>query len=108
VSALLEANPKINPGKAMPGSSGGATPLTIASDRNHARMVERLLADPRVNPNAHTKVGGGTALFVACQEGNTAVVKALLKDGRVNVNKACADGRTPLLVAAFRGHDVEV
>ncbi len=36
------------------------------------------------------------------------MLQVLLMDPRVDPNIACIDGRTPLLIAAYQGHDAEV
>ena len=51
---------KVNPGSSVEGT-GGAYPLTIAADRNRPAVIERLLEDDRVEPNATTDEGA-TAL----------------------------------------------
>ncbi|XP_048247528.1 uncharacterized protein LOC124148073 [Haliotis rufescens] len=45
---------------------------------------------------------GDSLLHLACQEGNMTIVQHLLSDS--NINQRGMKGRTPIMVAAFKGH----
>ena len=61
----------------------GATPLHVASEYGHARIVTMLLADQRVEVNAVNN-SGETPLFIACSYGHWNIVNTLIQDKRTN------------------------
>lgn len=78
--------------------------LFLAAKHNQARVVSRLLKDPRVNVN-HEAADSVTPLFIAAQEGAEHVVRLLLLHPRIYVNQHCFRSEsTPLWQAAWRGH----
>lgn len=62
------------------GSTGCKTPLEIACQMGHIKIVNRLLSDPRVDPSIHHSACLRQALP------NHKIVKRLMKDPRVNPN----------------------
>jgi hypothetical protein len=80
----------------------GATPLFLASEKNHTEVVELLLAHDGVDPNrSTTDLTADTPLVVATRNGNITVVKALLAHPRIKPNKPRMDtGTTALWKAA--------
>jgi hypothetical protein len=97
VKALLAAGSLVNAAT----RDGAATPLLLASQRNHGAVVKLLLAAGADINRASAQ--GLTPLYVAAQEGHLEVVGALLAGGAA-VNQAAADGSTPLYIAAQNGH----
>ena len=67
------------------------TPLLIAAERGHEKVVKLLLSDERVDVNwrrhgINQTQGGATALIRAAERGRKNVVNLLLVSGRVDVN----------------------
>ncbi|XP_078608423.1 uncharacterized protein LOC144880232 [Branchiostoma floridae x Branchiostoma japonicum] len=81
----------------------GATPLYIAAQCGHVKVVQQLLKAGAEADKA--KQGGATPLFIEALSGHVEVVQQLLKAG-AEVDKAIAneDGATPLVIAAQNGH----
>ncbi|KAG2487525.1 hypothetical protein HYH03_013806 [Edaphochlamys debaryana] len=92
----LLANPGVDSAR-----DDGTTPLILAAERGHTRVV-RLLLEAGADMNAATE-GGDTALSLAAAEGHTEVVRLLAEAG-ADVNAADEEGSAPLAVAAHRGH----
>jgi ankyrin repeat protein len=63
-------------------------------------------ADGALEPMAAAEPAGGglTALHAACDAGDTSAITQLLQHASAQVNARDADDRTPLKVAALRGH----
>ncbi len=82
----------------------GRRALTIAAGNGHEKLVERLL-------KAGAKADGGSAKITALTQGVRAssheTVKLLL-DAGADPNRAAADGRKPLMLAARAGLDETV
>ncbi len=82
----------------------GRRALTIAAGNGHEKLVKRLLS-------AGAKADGGsakiTALTQGLRAGSYATVKLLL-DAGADPNRAAADGRKPLMLAARAGLDESV
>jgi hypothetical protein len=74
----------------------GLTPLMLAAQGGHLRVVERLL-DFQCVVNAATYEYGATALFFAAAGGHAQIVAALLDKARVNQSNS--DDVTPLMAA---------
>ncbi|KAJ1469481.1 ankyrin repeat-containing domain protein [Baffinella frigidus] len=103
------------PGQLQRYSSGGATALYVAAERQHLESVELLVASRLVNarvtghadaeancPRAKVDAALGnkcTPLFVACDRGNLPIAKVLM-DNRANIHAVAENEFTPLLVAA--------
>jgi ankyrin repeat protein len=80
---------------------GGLTPVFIASQMGHRKVVEMLLAhDADIHRGEMT---GATPLYVASYSGHGQVVRALLERD-ADVNRPRNSGATPLFVAAQNGH----
>eukprot|EP00981_Chlorochromonas_danica_P007276 scaffold1632_cov208-Ochromonas_danica.AAC.5 len=82
------------------------TALYLACFQGHAKVVQALLSDERVDIN-QSELNDLSPLYTASQCGYIDVVKLLLSDARVDVNKARRLGVTPLHAASRDGH-VEV
>ncbi|KAI9023116.1 hypothetical protein DFJ74DRAFT_767759 [Hyaloraphidium curvatum] len=100
VEALL-ALPDIDANAADP--RGGFSGLLYAAFEGHSSVVARLLADPRVEPDARSQ-DGKTALIWAAYTGHAAVVQVLLADGRADPNARAASEMTALGYACQKGH----
>lgn len=86
--------------------NNGTTPAMIAAEKGHASVITAL-ARYSIDFNATDKLWGGTAVYFAVSSGRAAVVEALLScDADFNI--ACANGETPLFVAAWRGDDAVI
>ena len=81
----------------------GATPLFIAAQKGHGKVVEALLQHADTEPNKAIN-DGATPLFMAAQKGHDKIVEILLSHGTIDVNKAEDDGATPLYIASQEGH----
>mmetsp|Transcript_50468 Transcript_50468/g.120062 ORF Transcript_50468/g.120062 Transcript_50468/m.120062 type:complete len:767 (-) Transcript_50468:68-2368(-) len=85
------------PGQLQRYSSGGATALYVAAERQHLESVELLVASrAKVDAALGNKC---TPLFVACDRGNLPIAKVLM-DNRANIHAVAENEFTPLLVAA--------
>ena len=79
----------------------GVTPLYIASQEGHSKIVELLLSEG-ANPNTASS-DGVTSLYLASQNGHIKVVNTLLKK-MADPNIARNDKETPLFKASYKGH----
>jgi len=80
----------------------GSNPIYCASQNGHKEIVEYLLKELKVNPNAPCNENA-TPLLMSAQYGYLDVVSLLLEHGadpNINMNK----GDSPLTVAAYYGH----
>jgi ankyrin repeat protein len=82
-------------------SVGGGTPLTVASEKGDAEIVNILIARGAVIDQRTDT--GSTALLKAAHCGKVAVVKMLLDKG-ASVNAANDLGQTALMLAAHEDH----
>lgn len=89
----------------------GATPLMIAAEKGHTKIVEKLiekmshyasLKSTRISRQAsgHFNI---SALYLAAKHGKKDIVELLLKY-KANPNVITTDGWTPLMIAAHEGH----
>jgi len=93
------------------GESVQGTPLYLASDGGHTKVVKLLLkdeylpaaADQKANYINETSMGGRTALLAAATNGHADVVDLLLQK-EANMNLQSSDGMTPLRAAIIGGH----
>lgn len=86
-------------------ANSGATPLYLASEMGHTRVVARLLnANASVDARASD---GSTALHVAAREGHEGVVEQLLHFG-AHVDEPDSEGARPLHWASAAPHEVVV
>ena len=80
----------------------GSTPLIVASEMGHSRVVERLL---RANATTDIKANdGSTALHAAAREGHEGVVELLLQYG-AHADEHDKDDARPLHFASAFKHD---
>ena len=84
----------------------GNTPLIIAVQENHTRIVQLLLSRPDIRVNMRG-LDGYTALIRACFE-RSDIVKMLLLRPDVDVNLATYYGTTALTFAIRNGNDAAV
>eukprot|EP00041_Stephanoeca_diplocostata_P028862 m.835286 g.835286 ORF g.835286 m.835286 type:complete len:528 (+) comp23454_c0_seq5:270-1853(+) len=80
----------------------GATPLFLAAQEGHSRVVESL-----VKANASldaTDEDGVSSLYIACFQGHTHIVQQLLNAG-ANPNQLSGDETSPVFIAAQEGYD---
>ena len=81
----------------------GITPLYIASNNSHTKLVEELLNDPRTSVNV--EVNSATALYTATEYGNTEVVNLLLNHDDIDVNKVNRRNEmSALMISVEKGH----
>ncbi len=80
----------------------GWTPLMRAVEQNRPAVVEELLANAPVDPNAQNEFGA-TALHRAAALGLADIAGALLGYG-ADTRRRDREGRTPLKVAELAGH----
>jgi serine/threonine-protein phosphatase 6 regulatory ankyrin repeat subunit B len=81
----------------------GTTPLYVACQNGHGRVVGALLTKKEININ-RAKNGGVTPLLIACQEGYVGIINMLLARKEIQINKVDSQGATALLVACQVGH----
>ena len=89
-------------------SRDNESPLIQACHRGHADIVKLLLKAPNIKINQKRKTDGATALFVACREGATECVRHLLTNNLLFINESKTNGRSPLFIASFFGHNIIV
>ncbi|KAG8229927.1 hypothetical protein J437_LFUL009662 [Ladona fulva] len=80
----------------------GATPLFIAAQNGHVRILLHLLS--KGAESDVRRLDGASPLWIASQMGHANVVKVLLAAGNVQVDATRQDGATPLFKAAHKGH----
>ena len=81
--------------------NNGTSPLAIACEYNHTKIVEMLL-EYKADINKSCD-GGASPLYIACQNGYNKIVKILLTHG-VDINKRKDNGFSPLLIACSKNH----
>ena len=86
-------------------SRDNESPLIQACHRGHHEIVRHLLRAPNIKINQKRKTDGATALFVACREGATQCVRHLLSNDLLFINESKTNGRSPLFIASFFGHN---
>jgi len=84
----------------------GQSACHIACVKNHLLFLERLLADPRVDPTL-TANDGSTALHSAANSGSLEACE-LLCHKLTNYDAKMTDGATSLMLAAQNGHTLVV
>ncbi|XP_048242601.1 uncharacterized protein LOC124148037 [Haliotis rufescens] len=78
----------------------GCTPIMVAAVNGHKSMFDFLESKGAELSLVDTK--GNSLLHLACQGGNMTIVQHLLSDS--NINQRGANGLTPIMFAAFKGH----
>ncbi len=83
----------------------GATPVLVASQKGHSAIVRALLAAGGHASKTLTSgpYKGATAMWAAAFEGHSECLELLLAAG-CDVNACTDDGRSPLDIAAAKGH----
>lgn len=106
VTTLLLSEPGINPNKK---NDDGATPLAMAAEENDLAIARELLA-AGADPNSRDNLGvtplhHAVIPYHVTYEGHAAnMVKELLELNGIDPDPIGIDGRTPLSLAAERGH----
>eukprot|EP01083_Nonionella_stella_P140837 432754_1 len=100
VQCLLDHNAEANLS-----SRDNESPLIQACHRGHDGIVNLLLKASNIKINQKRKTDGATALFVACREGATQCVRHLLSNNLLFINESKTNGRSPLFIASFFGHN---
>jgi len=97
LSILLEykADPTVT-------DSHDRSPLFIASDRGHDKIVETLLKDENIDVEKASG-SGKTPLYVCCENGHAYISRLLLEKG-ANVRHETCRAKIPLYVAAELGY----
>jgi ankyrin repeat protein len=98
VKLLLEAGADIN--KA---DNKGKTPLFIAADEGHVKIV-KLLLQAGADIHKLNEEDEKTPLYIAAENGHVEIMKLLLEAG-ADPNKAGELTDTPLMIAAYYGRD---
>jgi len=86
-------------------SRDNESPLIQACHRGHDSIVRELLQASNIKINQKRKTDGATALFVACREGAIECVRQLLTNDLILINNSKTNGRSPLFIASFFGHN---
>ncbi|XP_067670660.1 serine/threonine-protein phosphatase 6 regulatory ankyrin repeat subunit A-like [Haliotis asinina] len=80
----------------------GRTPVMVAAEFGHIGVLELLV---REGGDVNLRSGAGnTILHTACLGGYVKVVSHVLTTTRVDINARGIKGRTPLMLAAWKGH----
>ena len=79
------------------------TPLICAVKSGHSEVVEILLQNENIDPNAHNKYGNH-ALSLATYFNHIECVRLLLQHPRIDINNKHAEGDTALSLAKTKGH----
>ena len=82
----------------------GITPLLWAAENGHDNVVQFLLKQENISPDAPDKLGR-TPLSRAASSGHEEVVKLLLDQGDVDPDSQDGMGKTPLQSAVLYGHE---
>jgi len=96
---VLLSHPKVNPNAT---DTGGVSLLFRACAAGNTEIVEALLM-AKADPNQTCKEQR-TALFSAASAGYLPIVKILLEYPEVDMEKTSRSGKSPLYIAAERGH----
>jgi ankyrin repeat protein len=96
VQALVEAGADVNAPGRIDGSAWPVSPLVIAIYRRRRNVVNILL-------NAGARIDWAINVAAACDDSDEIV--DLLLDAGADVNYLDRNGATPLLIAAYRGHE---
>eukprot|EP01083_Nonionella_stella_P119800 358414_1 len=83
----------------------GESPLIEACHQGYDEIVKLLVQSSNININQKRKTDGATALFVSCREGATQCVPHLLSNNSICINDSKTNGRSPLFIASFFGHN---
>ena len=86
-------------------SRDNESPLIQACHRGHHDIVQELMGATNIKINQKRKTDGATALFVACREGAVECVRQLLTNNLILINNSKTNGRSPLFIASFFGHN---
>ncbi|KAG2430808.1 hypothetical protein HXX76_009784 [Chlamydomonas incerta] len=106
-AAVLLACPRVDV-HALTSDPPASSVLHAAAQSGSGAVVELLLRDRRIDPEAREGSNGGTALHLAANGGNVEAVSALLADARVDPNSLAGGAMTPLYAAALMGRTAAV
>ncbi|XP_067656472.1 ankyrin repeat domain-containing protein 50-like [Haliotis asinina] len=81
----------------------GRTPLMLAADKGPERVFELLVE--RGGDVSLVDANGDNVLHIACSGGHIEMVKYVLSHTKLNINSRGRYGRTPLMKAAYFGHN---
>ena len=82
----------------------GTKILHFAAASGNCKLVEHLISNLKIDPNAPGQFGA-TALLIAAQEGHLNVVQFLTSLSNCSISvKACNTGQTALHIASRKGH----
>lgn len=88
-------------------NANGYPAITIAAEKGHLGVVEKLLSDKRVNPNQACQYNNITALMLASKNGHDEIVDVLIKVIDDPNKRFTYGGKTALIFAADTSSDVE-
>ena len=90
-------------------SFDGGKALTVAAEKGHLGVVQRLLNCKTVDPNFSDEDRyARTPLYLAAESGAIPVIEILLAWKEIEPDKRSSEGRTALLIAAILGHSIVV
>ena len=80
-------------------NKNGYTPLSLATERGYAKIVEIFLADQRIDVNKQNTESKQNALLIASKRGHVDILKQLILHNQTLVNQQNAKGESALSTA---------